>query len=695
MKLKDVFAAGSVTCAHVVDDAFDAVPTWKLEPKDIQQFIDEASDEDFEHAGFVIGKEPVEDVLFEELRFSDSFGKLFQAREGFSERGKSALFGDFEKYRDGKLALLQPLLQLLEAEGVVCKKFGATYEPGEQQPQLLFVDLKLKEDTTAVSHTDAVNVVKKLRSAHPNCKPFVFLMSSLELYLPQMREPFREDAELFQSEFEAIEKEKFSNTEALALMLAANTRAMPQTGKLRESVAQLELSLSTAARNAIKELRALDLADYFVLYHNTTSVEGTTVGSYIVELLLEFISHEIEGTDAIWQLYRGIERLDVQKLPRARFGMTTPATHLYSSTMLHSPKRLVAEEDLKRGPRDGYFYLGDIFVEAQWFNAPSPAKAYAVITPACDIARPESMVESMLLCEGDVTEFIPGQIPNVRDALPVVVMRNPRGAGNPILITWNKASIRIWDANERASFSKDDCNKIRIGRLRPIYAFQLQHAVTSNLSRIGTQRPPSILAPRQLRCYVSDGKSRWKILFKGVDKDDAAIAELAVNDDIYVTYILSDPAVHKILENLKAWLQENPGADKYEILSQLTGDSIVDALQGFRHKAPKPNADSYGVTAFPLEPGFPQIGKVVCFVPSRAAQTPFTALRNASKFKKGRDTRLVFIFEDQPDEVEPPDFAPPVADVAATPSEAVAEVAAAGIAGKVEGSADQDAGPTI
>lgn len=200
---------------------------------------------------------------------------------------------------------------------------------------------------------------------------------------------------------------------------------------------------------------------------------------------------------------------------------------------------------------------------------------------------------------------------------------------------------------------------IRIGRLRPVYALQLQHAVTSNLSRIGTQRPPSVLAPRQLRCYVASGGQRWKLLFKSVDKDDAAVAELTYDGESFVTYILSDPAVNKILDSLKTWLEQNPNADKAESLAKLTGDSIVDALQGYRQKVPKPAAGKNDVTAYPLENAFSDIGKIVAFIPGRAAPTPFNAVRNAMKCKKERDTRLLFVFEDEPDAIEPPDYVAP------------------------------------
>ncbi|XAH25682.1 hypothetical protein AAFF27_11000 [Xylophilus sp. GW821-FHT01B05] len=657
MELKDVFTAGGVNCAHIVDDAYDATPTWKLSDEVIQSFIEAASDEDFLKTAELFDCDSNEDEISKQLRYSDSFGQLYKANFELTPNAKNAIFGDFEKFRDGKRKLLEPLIELLEKEGITTLLFGADYDISTAPiPQLLFVDLKLQESSLTFDHTDAVRIVQKQQVTYPSSKPFVFLMSSLEVQLPQMREPFRRDAKLFQSEFEAIKKDSLADTENVKVMLAAYTRAMPQTNTLRESVSQLNDSFNEALKNVTSELRALDLADYFAVFHNTTSVEKTTLGVYIIELLLEYISHEIEGTDAIWKLHDGLQDLKLQKLPRARFGLTLPAAQLYSAGMLHSKKRLLAEENIGRGPNKGYFYLGDIFWETPEANHALPSKAYVVITPACDIARPESMVESLMLCEGDVTAFVPGAIPNVRDALPVVVVRNPK-TGQDVLINWDKSSLKIWDEGKRATFRTNQCTYERIGRLRPVYALQLQHAVTSNLSRIGTQRPPSILAPRHIRCYVSGGNSRWKILYNSPGIDAGALAELTVDGESSVTYILSDPTIHEILRSLKTWMAENPNAQSVSDLMKIDGDEVVDALQGFKQNVPKPDGDRHDVTAYPLNQ-VNGIGKLVAFLPSRNATSPFKDIRNSSRTKKDRETRFLIVFEDKPEIQEPDDIAP-------------------------------------
>lgn len=653
MNLSQIFADGGVACAHIVDDAYDKIPSWSLKEKDIQEFIDSAEDEDLEAVSAAMGVGSGEDDIRRGLAEEDAFGKLYSAMPVLGSAARIALYKEFEDYRESKRDLLKPLFKLLEEKGVKCIAFGADYDPKTADvPQLLFVDLKLKENGAAVDHKDAVAIVEKLRAAHQGCKPFVFLMSSLESTLPEFREPFRDEAELFQSEFEAIKKDAFGDTETLALMLAANTRAMPQAGKLRDSMNHLQASLFAANKSVMRELRALDLADYFALFHNTVDVEKTTVGGYMVELLLEFIAHQVEGSDAIWDMYKGIEDLNVQKLPRARFGITSPAARLYSANMLHSNKRLLAEESLRKGPRDGYFYLGDIFFDAQWMNAPLSANAFVVVSPACDVARPESMVESILLCQGRVTEFIPGEIPNVRDALPVVVMPSPRAGAKDILITWDRKSIRTWDATDRLKFRGEGCSFVRVGRLRPVFALQLQHAVTSSLGRVGTQRPPSVLAPRQVRCYVCDGKY-WNILYQSRGKDAGAIAELVTDDNTFVIYILSDPTVHDVLKALADWLLQNPDADKAEALKAISGDAVVDALQGFRQKVPKPDGSKHDETAYPIGED-----NLVAFVYGRSAVSKFRDLRNSRKFRNNHNTRLVIVFDDDPDAVEPTDIDP-------------------------------------
>lgn len=125
------------------------------------------------------------------------------------------------------------------------------------------------------------------------------------------------------------------------------------------------------------------------------------------------------------------------------------------------------------------------------------------------------------------------------------------------------------------------------------------------------------------------------------------------DDGLFVTYILSDPTVHDVLKALSIWTQENPTADKVDALRLISGDEIVDALQGFRQKVPKPDGNKHDETAYPVGDQ-----RLVAFVYGRSAVSPFKELRNSRKFKNNHNTRLVVIFDDEPDALEPADIDP-------------------------------------
>lgn len=159
MNLSEIFRASGIACAHVVDDAYDKTPTWRLRDQDIQEFIDSAEDEDLEAVSNAIGVGSDENAVRTGLMEEGAFGKVYSADPKLSDDARAALFKEFEDYRDSKRDLLKPLFELLKDVGVKCLEFGADYNPkNEDEPQLLFVDLKLKENDAAVDHKDAVAI---------------------------------------------------------------------------------------------------------------------------------------------------------------------------------------------------------------------------------------------------------------------------------------------------------------------------------------------------------------------------------------------------------------------------------------------------------------------------------------------------------------------------------------------------------
>lgn len=653
MNLKDRLAERGIVCAHIIDDAFDSVPTYALTPEAAQHVLELVEDAHLKIISDILGLPKVggdskvdEDKIRTSLQTVEEIQKLFLRRKEVPENAAKALFDPFDKDMEGKRSQLKPLIDLLTANGVTCCCFGADYTAqNTDEPQLFFVDLKLKEGTLDVlRHEDAVRAYTVLKSVHPGCKPFVFLMSSLTLQLGEKREQFRHDADLFQSEFEDIDKAAFTNGDELSRVLASYTRAMPQLATLRDKMNDVQVAVAEATDSVMRELRALDLADYFVLYHNTTSIEKVNLGSYVVEMLLEFLAHEVEGRDRIWNLASALDGLNVQELPRARFGLTRAAAQLYSANMLHSQAMLLAEDKMKRGPSNGYFFTGDIFFDAQSLNLPVPTKAFAIVTPACDMVRLEQLKgRSILLCEGSVREMEPGSTLIAKDSLPLVVMPHPRVAQNYVVIEWHRKKLHVWDDKDRAKFvNPEECSFVRAGRLRPVYALQLQDAVTSDLSRVGTQKPPSALIPHGMKCFVSDGKN-WHEIYADASLDAAALSDVENGKKKSTTYIFSDPAMHRTLVKLAAWLSANPAVEMKASFEKILGDDARAMLRGFHQKLSEKAQD---VTMYPFDGKWTDNdGKFVAVVRGVACPSPYAQVAGGQNFRRDLQARVVFRLE--------------------------------------------------
>ena len=649
MNLKELLAERNIVCAHLVDDAFDSRPTVPLSNQIVQEFFENAGNEVLANVCniFELASDD-EDGVRARLGQLDTVQALYARKDELTEPARRLLFGPFEQEKLGLQRPLLPLIGLLEANDVKCLKFGSDYDPRhEDAPQILFIDLKLKEgDPTEVRHEDAVAICATAQRAYEACRPFIFLMSSLPTKLREKREDFRRDAELFQSEFEAVAKSDFENADDFGRALANYTNSMAKIRELSVSMEKVGKAFSVAGKNVLEGLRELDLADYFVLHHNTTSIDKVQLGPYVVEMMLEVLAHEVEGQQELWELSMVLDSLKMPDLPRARFGLTAAAAKLYSANMIHSGAMLLAEDTMQQGPAHGYFYTGDIYLDAQAMNLPAPKRAFIIITPACDLVRPAQMKgKSVLLCEGAVEVINPSSKLIAADALPLTVMPHPRDSNQFIGITWNKKKISVWHDDDRSKFSDaENCSFIRHGRLRPVYALQIQHAVTADLSRVGTQKPPSSLVPHGLSCYISDGKN-WHQFFSDDSVDSAAFSEADVDaDKTNVIYIVSDAALNAAMARIKSWIEENPDLPLKDKLIRIVENGQRDILRGFSEEVSRRAPDT---TAFPYQGKWDaQDGKLVAL--ARGKKSTYAQVKDKQRFNNNCAARIVFVLEDPP-----------------------------------------------
>lgn len=606
MTLKEILIEVGVKNAHIIDDAYNALPSVLPEPGIAQNFIDALDASQLERLHTLLGLDLTGgEVMVEALGDGENLIRIFEARGDFGQHAE-LLFGEFFQERDAKQKQLEPLLAFLRDHGVQCQTFGADYIlNGSELPELVFIDLRLREHGP-VQVDDAVEVYKKLKRAHKPCQPFVFLMSTLANNLSERRDEFREKAELFASQFEAMPKSQLDDNQELEAIFVQYLRVLPKLRQLYSHIDGLVEGLQSAALNVKKSVQALDLADYFVLHRNTISIEKVGLGVYISDLLLDYVTHEIEGMQSVWDFAKDLDEWQIEDLPRSRFALSPAASKIYEGNVLHSRVRLQRELERGLGPADGYFYLGDIFFSAKEYNEAKPKTALVIATPACDLVRPEELRKrTIFLCEGRVKAVTAASVPAGDDGVATVVMPHPHDASKRLLINWNKKRLHTWHADHMEKFAEpDECHWVRVARLRPLYAIQLQHAITADLSRIGVQRAPNVLVPHGVEVLVR-GDKQWQVL-DNEDRNEASAAALSDSGERtkQTVFILSDTVVRRIARKLRAWLGKNSTVTATNALTEVLDHPEFDQrLMYLTHQVPdeSPEEESGDITGYPMK----------------------------------------------------------------------------------------------
>ncbi|WP_296651333.1 hypothetical protein [Paraburkholderia sp.] len=558
MSLQQILQRANITCAHIIDDAFDSAPTEPFGSDEAQTLIDNLVDDHFDEIVQFLNCQN-EAGLLAALQDIEEVQRLFKNRRNLSPHC-DGWFEEFLTDRKEKKTMLRPLIRLLQKSGVKCVKFGADYRVHRQspEPQLVFVDLRLINNVVRVNADAAIQIYKKLKHRFKDCIPFVFLMSSLES-LGDHRDQFWKEAGVFLTQFDSIQKDIFKHRAELTSIIGSYSSALPRIRALHQHIDQLESSIATAGKRIREKVRSLDMADYFVLHRNTIAAEKTDLGTYVSGLLLEYTLFEIEGSEEIWKFAKDLEGWELKDLPRSRFSLKPAALDIYSGNIVHANALLTWEETREKGPKQGYFHLGDIFFKAEEMknSQATPKSALVLLTPACDLARPEDLRgRSMFLCEGAVEKIKPASKLTAHDGLPNTILVHPNKPDEKLQILWNKQKVQVWSVSGIDSFKGDNPPWLRVGRLRPIYAHQLQHTLMNNMSRIGTQRAPDRLNPHGIEVLVAKG-NKWHALDSKSLKDSAAAATALSGDGSHILYIIDDAVVGRVRRHLEKWIKNN------------------------------------------------------------------------------------------------------------------------------------------
>ena len=598
MTLKDTVAQAGITDAHIVDDAFDVLPGAGLQDAPIHTFLSALNSAQFDAVADLLGVPGGdEDTVVERLRHREGAAALWPVRATYGEAA-DRLLQDFAQTVGPERDLLNPLLVTLERLGIRCHTFGRDYAPHEEPPpQMLFVDLKLTEDRIRVQ--EPVAVIKKMREHYHDAHPLVFLMSTQQGSLEAERDTFREASKLFSSQFEDIAKRKIEKQAAFERFLEHHVQVYRRIVALQRHVESWSRAMALSQRTLETTLRKLDLADYFVL-HNTASADRIKLGGYVTDLLLEYVAYQIEGSADIGAFAKELDSWDPKLLTRSHFNIQPLVADIFAANVLHAFERLEWERDRGLGPTHGFLRLGDVFFRrAEVENGPIES-AVVVLQPACDLVRPDSVVKreaTILLCKGKVKQLRGASKLLTEDNLDPVILRFPAGTDTRYVVTWQKKQACFWAHTELERLKTPSTHEwVHVGRLRSLYALQLQRAVTAELSRVGTQRRPVTYVAHGIEVLIPK-HGKWSTLAAYAAEPSAG----AIADDKREqrkTFMVSDVIIRETFDRLDDWLGVAATEPATETLRRLA--DCPEAIRALMFHTASTAPEDKGKLVFPL-----------------------------------------------------------------------------------------------
>lgn len=492
-ELQDLLEAKGIRKAVVIDDVFDDVPRPdELDEDDWTIFFDDLVQDGRElleemHPGYA-------DALPEDLRISQGFiAILWRSRKKLSLAACEPLFSKYESRNITERTELNALATKLGKLGLTCTTTGNGPDNSSKDADLIFIDLFLGFHQSEDDMDRAIHRVQDLVKDREKSPPLVVLMSQ-STRLQEKRNDFRDEAGLLGSTFRVVNKNDLAQSGTLDRILTRLANHYEDAKRVAGFVQAWHTELDQAKNKFIRILRRLDLPDLAQMQSLLLEFEGENLGEYLLDVSDRVLQHEIEaGSDTI------SAALELNKINLNEY----PAQHLDGSPDLqYLVHRMVFQhtERLKLSSDEGVLQIqfGDLLRRRDEELGAETHEVYLVVTPSCDLAREGH--EDVLVLPG----------------IPKLLAAKDWSYGStelktPIFISDDGSRFWIkWDLKGRCTVPFADlCGKPgeekiyeRLGRIREIYAVEIQQRLLGYMGRIGQPANPPATFPVSITLYL-------------------------------------------------------------------------------------------------------------------------------------------------------------------------------------------------
>lgn len=503
VSVTQLLANSEMTKAAVIDDAFDPLAEDELDVDGLRRLYQEnAENPVFTSALQSLGIEQMreEDLEEGEPQLLTHLNQLWEDRD-YSPEFRVLLRPLFGARLD-KVADVERLCANLRILGVEveCIDSNVTekrelFENGSFQ--FVFIDYFLGQENSD-SIERAAGAIRNIHSWCGDKKPITVLMSSHE-NIDQQKENFRKKAGLMEGVFRFSGKSELSNEPILTLLMGALAKEFSDRHEFQFYTDALIKAAEDALEEFRQDVRSLKAEDYIFIQNLGLQKDEHPLGDYIAWLYGSYWGHLLLRNKGLQEQQRKLDSFFIADFPILHGQPSTVLADIYMSALFeehedvgihprqaqqsHKGEQDEAETTLKQSNNSLYLHLGDVFTDGE------NERVWMVISAQCDLERTVPGEQSIFLIPG-VLKPLAEVVGKGETSIRTEFFR-PKDQSQAFRIVWKPQEVqtRRFDAIPEW---KSAGNLKRTHRLRLPYALEVQHAFTSNLSRIGLPVPPPL-----------------------------------------------------------------------------------------------------------------------------------------------------------------------------------------------------------
>ncbi len=508
-ELRQLLEESGIGKAVVIDDVFDNAPRPdELNEGDWSNFFDDLGEAGNTllselHAGY-------EDASTDDLKASREFVEVvWENRHKLPPATSDHLFSDYEHTQATELKRLAALVEALETLGLICTTMGRDFDEDAKEADLIFVDLFLGFHQSESDMERAIRRVSKLIADRTQSPPLVVLMSrSTQLW--EKRNEFRDEAGLLGATFRVVSKADLAKDGKLETMLTRLAKHYEDARRVAAFVHAWDAGLDQARKDFVQILRRLDLSDLAQIRALLLDFEGQMLGEYLLDVADRVLQHEIESQTGTISAAQELNKIDLSKYPAPHLAGSPDLQDLVHRMIFQHVERLKLSFDGETPT----IQFGDVLRCKDERSEDLTNDVFLIATPACDLAR--GGTEYVLVLPGTLTPLAAEDwsYGATMTKTPIFTSQD----GSRYWIRWhlkNRQTIPLTTLCEGCQNGK---SYERLGRIREMYATEIQQKMLADMGRIGQPANPPATFPVSIFLFVVSSKRRaHSVAVDGID----------------------------------------------------------------------------------------------------------------------------------------------------------------------------------